>query len=101
MPKQAEKSAKELFLEGLAAFNTTEITWAFQRLADTSKENIKSLELDILRHQNFNRPDKAKECLERINFNEKLIALRDLWRDAECEYSAPMIVAAVMGMRGK
>ena len=94
---EEDKPHLQAFLMALAQLNTLEISWAFNNLADHARERLKELEEAVIRHERFKRPEEAKKALAQMEYQNKILGLRDLWKEAEMEYSAPYIVAAVTG----
>src|SRR5262245_37532503 len=93
---QEAARAKEAFLATLAGLSTIEVTWAMNMLKEQTEERLKEAELDRLRHNAYDRKEKAVSCTQRIGFYRRILDLVSKWKEAEMHHSLPAIVEAVL-----
>lgn len=111
-----KSSARESLIKMMGDFNTLEITWLMNSLADSAAEKIKNYRNDILRLREFGLDrraygngvetdaDVAREietAKERIAFCEKTIRLAIAWREAKNEFELPHLVSAIIGRKSR
>lgn len=91
------EAKRQALLKAISELTPLEVTWAFGILESAAEQRIKEREEESMRHAHFGREAEAARAMERVPFYNKLIQLRELWRDFECHWSAPSIVEAVTG----
>lgn len=89
------------FADAFQSLDTLELTWLFGMAADQAKVAIEKAEFNHLRHKAMGREGQAVNALQRVPFYQKIIDLRDKWRDAEIEMSTPAIIEALTGRKPK